>query len=1508
MADDWGRSIDDPFGSAAVEILNSLTPSPPKLPPPPPSPSTSNDPSDLLSLSHSLHSSASTVVDADPFLTRLDAAAQLSCSPSPSSLSASLTSSSSSSSASSTGRTVVRPTIYEEDDEVRSSQEESASTPTSTPHLRLLPPLPHSASVARFSSFPFRPLSFSSSSSFPSPPIPSRTPAASTQSSSRPSQLTTPVKHSAHTPIASSTLKPPAERRVRDDKGERGAPGWEEEEKRAFDPADPYAGVGEMPGGGADMNLGFTSGSGKRVTISAAALVRGQQLMREVEDELTRSRPLQDDPDAPLQSIKSAGKSRFQPPLTAAKPRSTTTVPLAPPPSSFKTPARISRPPAASSAPRQPPAPYSLDESSSLAAGGFTTGRGVMLPPASEASLAKARALMASVAAEIDAPASQEHKDERKLAETGPMDGMEEEARGGGERKREEMPEFVGFSTGRGQKVTISEDSWRKSRLLFQELEQEEMQRPASAAGAEDEDEGSWLPPNGPRKTQTASPATRPPPSLFKPPARQPPRTTKPAALPFLDAPLDAKPSAAVVSDAAVEDLCTFSSSSPPFSTPPFTPPDGAPPSDAMGMFVTGREGVVNLRPESWARAQRLMDTVEREEGTENEEEALSTQPQLLAPRRPLAPLSANSPHQRPPASDDAPLQFKPPRGKENSTIPPHLQPDKAALLPAPRPVFFSVPKPAPRPVRPPMTTSRPLPTDSPLPSPGPALSSSRAADRRPQVEEEDTSNKKKKRRLAFNTPRPHVTGKTVGRGGSARDAAEEPNLLRSASRAAAVQSEMNKRAPLSAPLPPLPSLEPPSSLLSFSCTQHPIERCSESELFRLGLSDEVIHMTATSALGYRFTIPSSTGADYTLGAEQVYHHLIQQGCDPSLFSPLWVRNHFRWIVWKLAALERSFPSHLAGKCLTYYQLMKQMKRRYHKELEQVQRSSLALILERDESPARYLVLCIASILPSPDAGAEGDEDTDSADPDNAILLHTAFRSSCHLVLTDGHYSIPAKLDPPLLALLHRRRLHVGSTLRIFNASLGGGTEAVTPLENDSVHLELHANSTRRAPRGYKLGLQRTGTFSVSLKGVMEGGGALPCVYAVVGRVYPMVFLEMQDDGSKMHRSQRAEDQAQEVWKEQVEKKMEEQRLQWEARVNRDPSRSQLNSSSFAPLSSSLDSSSMYREEDAMEMEPPQPRKVIPYIKVRLHELVPAGAAPPLPALEREDGGVVDEEAKEKVEERAVSAGLLSGCECVLTLWRPMEVELEMLAEGTAVAIYGALVSGRFDGFLRLSTARSTPIIRIPSIHPFPSLQPRAVPFNQLQALLSGAEFDAVMMVVYESRHSSSASSTTTRQLYGAYDSDDLLMVDVTESSQLVLLPANPLQLPLVALLTAVKYSHYDQARRVHVAHATKESAVRLRVGGEAGGASRRALMTAWVECKEWFDTQSGEQVRQMQRERVRCLVEEVDGSSDVESEAWYTRLGSSIQATEAERAQKAMQPKDSKPKTKQRLLQRSSH
>jgi breast cancer 2 susceptibility protein len=75
-----------------------------------------------------------------------------------------------------------------------------------------------------------------------------------------------------------------------------------------------------------------------------------------------------------------------------------------------------------------------------------------------------------------------------------------------------------------------------------------------------------------------------------------------------------------------------------------------------------------------------------------------------------------------------------------------------------------------------------------------------------------------------------------------------------------------------------------------------------------------------------------------------------------------WVRNHFRWIVWKAASLERSFPEKLGGKRLTVAAVYTEICRRYLREIVRGESSALKQICEHSEPAGRYIVLCVAAV------------------------------------------------------------------------------------------------------------------------------------------------------------------------------------------------------------------------------------------------------------------------------------------------------------------------------------------------------------------------------------------------------------------------------------------------------------------------------------------------------------------------------------------------------------------
>lgn len=102
---------------------------------------------------------------------------------------------------------------------------------------------------------------------------------------------------------------------------------------------------------------------------------------------------------------------------------------------------------------------------------------------------------------------------------------------------------------------------------------------------------------------------------------------------------------------------------------------------------------------------------------------------------------------------------------------------------------------------------------------------------------------------------------------------------------------------------------------------------------------------------------------DGTAGVEEFTRaFLASPGVEPKLISEQWVRNHYKWIVWKFSHYERSFPHIFGGRCLTPHNVMVQLKYRYDREVDRSHRSALKKILERDEPSTRRIILCVCDI------------------------------------------------------------------------------------------------------------------------------------------------------------------------------------------------------------------------------------------------------------------------------------------------------------------------------------------------------------------------------------------------------------------------------------------------------------------------------------------------------------------------------------------------------------------
>ncbi|XP_034943519.1 uncharacterized protein [Chelonus insularis] len=248
---------------------------------------------------------------------------------------------------------------------------------------------------------------------------------------------------------------------------------------------------------------------------------------------------------------------------------------------------------------------------------------------------------------------------------------------------------------------------------------------------------------------------------------------------------------------------------------------------------------------------------------------------------------------------------------------------------------------------------------------------------------------------------------------------------------------------------------------------------------------------------------------------------LASPGVDPSLIPNGWVENHYKWIVWKLASMDRLRISRkLSGRFLTPDRVMKQLKYRYDREIDRSQRPALRRILEKDDVPSRRMVLCVSKV-PEDNLGQENKSRT--------------------LELTDGWYSVPAIVDYAIMPYINSGKIREGTKLMIFGAELLNHEEGRYPLDiSSNVRLKIHTNSMRRVKWDTKLGYQRQcGPMKTTLNAIKPNGGIIGKFTVAVARIYPLLFREKTSNGECIIRNARCEEKAAIAFEKECQLKME---------------------------------------------------------------------------------------------------------------------------------------------------------------------------------------------------------------------------------------------------------------------------------------------------------------------------------------------------------------------------------
>ncbi|KAM3874721.1 breast cancer type 2 susceptibility protein [Diretmus argenteus] len=322
------------------------------------------------------------------------------------------------------------------------------------------------------------------------------------------------------------------------------------------------------------------------------------------------------------------------------------------------------------------------------------------------------------------------------------------------------------------------------------------------------------------------------------------------------------------------------------------------------------------------------------------------------------------------------------------------------------------------------------------------------------------------------------------------------------------------------------PSQHSPKQLYAYGVHRHVSEITSDTaESFCFDchqfFKQQIIDVGGVQLADGGWLIPRNDG---TAGKEEFYRALCDTpGVDPKLISEEWLNNHYRWIVWKQASMERSFPSTMGSLCLTPEQVLLQLKYRYDVEVDHSRRPALRKIMEKDDTAAKTLVLCVCGVVSrghDPTRQSRNDVKTPQG-ADSQVENPVAM-----IWLTDGWYAIKAQLDVPLTAMLHKGRLGIGGKLIIHGAELVGSEDACSPLEApESIMLKICANSSRPARWDTKLGFyQNPRPFLLPVSCLYSSGGSVGCVDVIILRSYPTQWMERKPGGGFVFRCARAEE------------------------------------------------------------------------------------------------------------------------------------------------------------------------------------------------------------------------------------------------------------------------------------------------------------------------------------------------------------------------------------------------
>ncbi|KAL5960859.1 hypothetical protein TSMEX_011391 [Taenia solium] len=305
---------------------------------------------------------------------------------------------------------------------------------------------------------------------------------------------------------------------------------------------------------------------------------------------------------------------------------------------------------------------------------------------------------------------------------------------------------------------------------------------------------------------------------------------------------------------------------------------------------------------------------------------------------------------------------------------------------------------------------------------------------------------------------------------------------------------------------------------------------------------DDASSLSANSASNLRFKLDSgSVNISYRLGdgvevipdsfgyagcVEVVRAFVCSPGVNKGLVSRRWIAHHYSQIAWRFGCValmhyrslvDNVFP-HLSlpdstiqrtdGRLLLHALLL-ELKYRYDRELEAVERSPVRKIMEHDDTPAKRIVLCVSHL---------------------ESLSNHRYRGR----LTDGWYHVDWVPDCMLSRVIERGQIKVGTKLVTAGAELiqtpsgfgdsrNNGNDGCDNRSKDEdtrlfsnasngLSLRLNGNSTTLAPPNARLGFASHSPIAhlppIPLSTISPDGGLVSCICVLIQRRFQLQYME----------------------------------------------------------------------------------------------------------------------------------------------------------------------------------------------------------------------------------------------------------------------------------------------------------------------------------------------------------------------------------------------------------------